>query len=259
MPAPYRLTACKRNRSRPGWMAWGCSGSAVREVRAEAVFRAPRTTGGDCSSARVGDRRLVRWDAKIGQGDLLCLNQSASHRRCGPIASSSGVLLDKVRAKLGYRDSCTYTSCAENQASSFATSGSRRQSRRGTRVLSTLRAWFAPEPDTVPKEVWRKSVTDCRQPDDHRQVCVSHGYSVLRIDDVEALTEQVRLIASRPMLEDSDIHAMLQRRVLDTVVEITRLGEQDVYDGTVSWHNNFVAQGISSITASNKMPIWSFC
>ena len=45
----------------------------------------------------------------------------------------------------------------------------------------------------------------------------------------------------------------------DRIVEISNLGEQDVYDGTVPGTNNFVAQGISvhnSLEQDADMVIW---
>jgi replicative DNA helicase len=49
------------------------------------------------------------------------------------------------------------------------------------------------------------------------------------------------------LLEDQDIHALATSDAYwDTVVEITSLGKQDVYDGTVSGTHNFVANGIAA-------------
>ncbi len=48
------------------------------------------------------------------------------------------------------------------------------------------------------------------------------------------------------MLEDRDIHKLATSDVFwDRIVEITSIGEQDVYDGTVSGTSNFVANGIN--------------
>jgi replicative DNA helicase len=48
-------------------------------------------------------------------------------------------------------------------------------------------------------------------------------------------------------VDDRDIHARATNDVYwDTVVEMTSLGEQDVYDGTVSGTHNFVANGIAA-------------
>jgi replicative DNA helicase len=48
-------------------------------------------------------------------------------------------------------------------------------------------------------------------------------------------------------VHDRDIHALATNDVYwDTVIEMTSLGEQDVYDGTVSGTHNFVANGIAA-------------
>ena len=49
------------------------------------------------------------------------------------------------------------------------------------------------------------------------------------------------------MLEDQEIHDLATSDVFwDQIVEITSLGEMDVYDGTVDGTHNFVANGISA-------------
>ena len=48
-----------------------------------------------------------------------------------------------------------------------------------------------------------------------------------------------------PLLEDAEIHALATSEVFwDKIVEITSLGEMDVYDGTVDGTHNFVANRI---------------
>ena len=49
------------------------------------------------------------------------------------------------------------------------------------------------------------------------------------------------------VLEDREIHALATSDVFwDKIVEITNIGEHDVYDGTVSGTRNFVANGLSA-------------
>ena len=53
-------------------------------------------------------------------------------------------------------------------------------------------------------------------------------------------------IAWPRLLEDLELHDLATSDVFwDKIVEITSIGEHDVYDGTVPGTNNFVAQGIS--------------
>jgi replicative DNA helicase len=54
-----------------------------------------------------------------------------------------------------------------------------------------------------------------------------------------------RLHKVAALLEDREIHAVATSDVFwDKIVEISSIGEHDVYDGTVPGTNNFVAQGI---------------
>ena len=49
------------------------------------------------------------------------------------------------------------------------------------------------------------------------------------------------------VLEDREIHALATSDVFwDKIVEITNIGEHDVYDGTVSGTHNFVGNGLSA-------------
>ena len=55
-----------------------------------------------------------------------------------------------------------------------------------------------------------------------------------------------RLHRAAALLEDRELHDLATNDVFwDRVVEITSIGYQDVYDGTVPGTSNFVAQGIS--------------
>ena len=68
---------------------------------------------------------------------------------------------------------------------------------------------------------------------------------------------RARLHQAAAELEDREIHDLATNDVFwDKIVEITSIGEHDVYDGTVSGTHNFVANGISRIIRWNKMPIW---
>ena len=50
-------------------------------------------------------------------------------------------------------------------------------------------------------------------------------------------------------LDDRELHTLATSDVFwDKIVEITSIGEHDVYDGTVSGTHNFVANLVSSIT-----------
>jgi replicative DNA helicase len=58
---------------------------------------------------------------------------------------------------------------------------------------------------------------------------------------------RTRLHRDAALLEDRAIHVPATGDVFwDQIVEISSIGEHDVYDGTVPGTNNFVAQGISA-------------
>jgi replicative DNA helicase len=55
-----------------------------------------------------------------------------------------------------------------------------------------------------------------------------------------------RLHRAAALLEDTRLHDFATNDVVwDTVVEMTSIGEHDVYDGTVSGTHNFVADSVS--------------
>ena len=62
---------------------------------------------------------------------------------------------------------------------------------------------------------------------------------------------RARLHRVASVLDDPDLHDLATNDVFwDRIVEITSIGEQDVFDGTVPGTNCFVAQGI---TAHNSL------
>ena len=77
----------------------------------------------------------------------------------------------------------------------------------------------------------------------HREFAAAMDTQVLRLHDVEAAPGRARLHRVAAVLEDRDLHDLATNDVFwDEIVEITSIGEQDVYDGTVSGTHNFVAQ-----------------
>ena len=109
-----------------------------------------------------------------------------------------------------------------------------------------------PNVDTVPKEVWAqvRSRLSSRQMT-HRQFASAMGIQFCGSTLWKHSPSRSRLHRVAALLDDPKIHALATNDVFwDTIVEITSLGEQDVYDGTVSGTHNFVVNGI---TAHNSL------
>ncbi|SLH80274.1 replicative DNA helicase [Mycobacteroides abscessus subsp. abscessus] len=101
--------------------------------------------------------------------------------------------------------------------------------------------------DTVPKEVWNqvrhllatKNIT-------HREFSAAMGSRFCGSTMWKRSPSRSRLARVAAVLDDADIEMYATNDVFwDKIVEITSLGEQDVYDGTVPGTHNFVAQSIS--------------
>jgi replicative DNA helicase len=101
--------------------------------------------------------------------------------------------------------------------------------------------------DTVPKEVWVqvRDVLSAQQIT-HRQFAAAMGTQFCGSTMWKHSPSRSRLHRAGIVLDDQEIHELATTDVYwDTVVEISSLGEQDVYDGTVSGTHNFVANSIS--------------
>jgi replicative DNA helicase len=119
-------------------------------------------------------------------------------------------------------------------------------------VLSELaKRTGRPGGDTVPREVWdkiRKALAAKRVT--YRELMVAMNSS-FAISTRRFAPARPRLHRVAAMLEDPELHALARSDVFwNKVVDITSIGEMDVYDGTVSGTHNFVANGI---TAHNSL------
>ena len=80
----------------------------------------------------------------------------------------------------------------------------------------------------------------------HRQFAGAMGTKFCGSTMWKHAPSRARLHRAAALLEDREIHALATSDVFwDQIVEITSLGEMDVYDGTVDGTHNFVANGIS--------------
>jgi replicative DNA helicase len=253
LPAPERLTHGRRNPIAAWLDGLGLFGKrSYEKFVPEAVFRAPNDQLALFLRHLWATDGSVRWDGKAGQGRIYYA--STSRRLIDDVAQlllRMGVFARiKVAKKLGYRDSWhLYIYGAENQVRFLRHVGVHGgKSVAAQEVLSHLEALRRnPNQDTVPLAVWDRvrNALSAKQVT-HRQFAAAMGTQFCGSTMWKHSPSRSRLHRAAALLEDNDIHALATSDVYwDTVVEISSIGEHDVYDGTVSGTHNFVADGIS--------------
>ena len=253
LPAPERLTHGKRNPIAAWLDGLGLFGKrSYEKFVPEAIFRAPNDQVALFLRHLWATDGSVRWDEKVGQGRIYYA--STSRRLIDDVAQlllRVGVFARIKRArKLGYRVSWhLYIYGAENQLKFLRHVGVHGvKSAAAQEVLTHLEGKVRnTNLDTVPKEVWvqvRESL--CTKQMTHRQFAHAMGIQFCGSTMWKHSPSRPRLHRAAALLDDPDVHALATSDIFwDTVVEITSIGERDVYDGTVPGTNNFVAQGIS--------------
>jgi len=252
-PAPYHLTHGRRNPIAAWLDGLGLFGTRSHEkfVPAE-IFSAPNDQVALFLRHLWATDGSVRWDAEVGRSRIYYA--STSRRLVDDVA---GLLLRvgvfgriKQVHKAGYRDCWhLYVHGAENQVRFLSTVGAQgAKAVAAQEVLHNLEGMVRnPNLDTVPKEV----LTQVRELLTARGVTQREFAIAMNIEYCGSTMwkhgpSRTRLHRVAALLEDPQIHALASSDVFwDSVVEITSIGEHDVYDGTVPDTNNFVAQGIS--------------
>ncbi|WP_067852653.1 replicative DNA helicase [Nocardia shimofusensis] len=253
LPAPYRLTRGKRNPIAAWLDELGLFG-----LRSYEKFVPDRVFGLPNDQVALFIRHLwatdgsVRWDAKGRQARIYYA--STSRRLVDDLAQlllRLGVHARIKRVKkTGYRD-CWHLGIdgAENQTVFLRDIGV-----HGARGAAAEAALAELEPlvrntnvDTVPKEVWNQVRTLLAAKHmTHRDFSAAMGSRFCGSTMWKRSPSRSRLARVATILDDADIEMFATNDVFwDRIVEITSLGEQDVYDGTVPGTHNFVAQGIS--------------
>lgn len=253
LPAPYRLTHGKRNPIAAWLDKLGLFGKRSYEkfVPAE-VFALPNDQVALFLRHLWATDGSVRWDVKLGIGRVY-------------YASTSRQLVDDVmqlllrfgiasriyRAKkAGYRDSWHLTIAgAESQSKFLGCIGVHGvKADAAKEVLANLQGIVRnPNADTVPAGVWagvRTALTERQMT--HRQFATAMNTKFCGSTMWKHSPSRGRLHRAAAVLEDRDLHDLATNDVYwDTIVDITSIGEQDVYDGTVSGTHNFVANLVS--------------
>lgn len=258
LPAPYRLTHGKRNPIAAWLDRLGLFGKrSYEKFVPKEVFALPDDQVALFLRHLWATDGSVRWDAKAGQARIY---YATSSRR---LADDVTQLLLRVgvharikRAKKpGYRD-CWHVFIYgwDNQRRFVAHVGvNGERGIKAREVLAHLEdAKCNPNLDTVPKEVWQqvKSALS-REGMTHRQFAAAMGTKFCGSTMWKHAPSRSRLHRAAAVLNDPELHHLALNDVFwDEIVEITSIGEHDVYDGTVPGTSNFVAQGI---TAHNSL------
>jgi replicative DNA helicase len=253
LAAPYRLTHGKRNPIAAWLDRLGLFGKRSHEKFVpDVIFSAPNDQIALFLNHLWATDGSVRWDEKGRQGRIYYA--STSRRLVDDVAQlllRLGILCRIYRVpKRGYRDSW--------HLNIFGTDNQRRFLRdvganglkyfAGREVLSKLEGVACrANSDTIPSEVWnRVRLALARRKVSHSAFAAAIGANFGGSTLWNRCPSRARVHRAAAFLEDLELHDLATDDVFwDKVVEITSIGEHDVYDGTVPGTNNFVAQGIS--------------
>ncbi|MET8652817.1 replicative DNA helicase [Nocardia aurea] len=253
LPAPYRLARGRRNPIAEWLDGLGLFGlRSYDKFVPQAVFALPNDQVALFLQHLWATDGSVRWDTKGNQARIYYA--STSRRLIDDVAQlllRLGVHSRIKRVpKAGYRD-CWHLTIdgAENQTvflRDIGVSGARGKSAAVALAELETRASNT-NVDTVPKEVWssvRSLLADKNMT--HRQFSAAMGSRFCGSTMWKHSPSRARLARVAAVLDDADIELLATNDVFwDRIVEITGLGEQDVYDGTVPGTHNFIAQGIA--------------
>jgi replicative DNA helicase len=253
LPAPYRLTHGRRNPIAAWLDELGLFGLRSHEKFVpQPVFALPTDQVALFLKHLWATDGSVRWDAKFGGARIYYA--STSRQLVDDIAQlllRVGVFARIKRVlKAGYRDSWhLYIYGAENQAKFLRHVGMHGAKAVAAReVLSQLESIVRnTNLDTVPREVWSQvKAALVTQAMTHREFAAAMGTQFCGSTMWRHAPSRSRLHRAAALLEDQAIHDLATSDVFwDQIVEITSLGDMDVYDGTVDGTHNFVANGIS--------------
>lgn len=253
LPAPYRLTHGKRNPIAAWLDKLGLFGKRSYEkfVPPE-VFALPNDQVALFLNHLWATDGSVSWDAKAGQGRVYYA--STSRRLIDDVnglLARVGVFGRIKRArKAGYRDAWhLYVYGAENQLRFLRHVGVNGLKAAAVReVIAKLETKVRnTNLDTVPKEVWGEVRAGLSANGmTHREFAAAMGTKFCGSAMWKHAPSRRRLHKAAALLDDVELHDLATNDVFwDEVVEITSIGEQDVYDGTVTGTHNFVANLVS--------------
>ena len=249
LPAPYRLTHGKRNPIAAWLDKLGLFGKrSYEKFVPQQVFALPNDQVAVFLRHLWATDGAIRWDEKFHLSRIYYA--STSRRLADDVAAlllRLGIVARIYRArKTGYRDSWhVQIPGADNQVRFL-----RRVDAQGAKffaareVLAKLaQIQRRAISDTVPTEVWGrvKDLMTERQWTDRDFALATNTW----LDGARIWTHapgRARLHRIAATFGDGELHDLATSDTFwDKIVEITSIGEQDVYDGTVSGTPNFVA------------------
>lgn len=254
LPAPYQVTHGKRNPIAAWLDSLGLFGlRSYEKFVPEPIFALPNDQVALFLRHLWATDGSVRWDAKARQARVY-------------YASTSRRLIDDVNQlllRLGVHGRIKtvrkgdYRPCyhlvidgGENQSTFLRDVGVHGARGKSAEAVLTELAPMTRNPnvDTVPAEVWNRVRTLLADKEmTHREFSAAMGSRFCGSTMWKRSPSRSRLARVAAVLDDADIDMLATNDVFwDKIVEITSLGEQDVYDGTVPGTHNFVAQGISA-------------
>ncbi len=253
LPAPYRLTHGRHNPIAAWLDELGLFGlRSYEKFVPQQVFAMPTDQVALFLRHLWATDGSVRWESVAAQAKLYYA--STSRRLVDDVAHlllRIGVQSRIARvSKSGYRD-CWHLTIdrAENQIRFLRNVGVHgARSGKVQEVLAELETRTGrPGADTVPSEVWEKIGNALAKKG------LTYGALRVAMESSFAISTRrfapgrARLHDMAGMLKDAGIHAWAASDVFwDKVVEVTGLGEMDVYDGTVGGTHNFIANGVSA-------------
>ena len=258
LPAPHRLSNGKRNPVAAWLDKLGLFGKRSYEkfIPAE-VFALPNDQIALFLRHLWATDGSVRWDGKLSLGRVYYA--STSRQLADDVMQlllRMGIQsrISKAR-KAGYRD-CWHVSIdrAENQTrflSLIGVHGARGKSAEDVlvRLAGISRRGGS---DSVPSQLWtRVRAVLQRNRMSQREFADLMGSQYCGSNMWRHEPSRARLHEVASVLDDRDLHDLATNDVFwDRIVEITGVGEHDVFDGTVPGTNCFVIQGI---TAHNSL------
>jgi replicative DNA helicase len=254
LPAPYRLTHGRRNPVAAWLDELGLFGLRSHEKFVPAaVFALPEEQVALFLRHLWATDGCVWWDERARLGRIYY--SSTSRRLVDDVSRlllRFGVLtrIKRIR-KSGYRDGWhLHVTGSEHQrafAQFIGVHGARGEILRD--VATRLESIVAnTNLDTVPREVWGKvrSLLTVQEMT-HREFSAAMGSRFCGSTMWKHAPSRSRLARAAAVLHDADLEMLATNDVFwDEIVEITSLGEQDVYDGTVPGTHNFIADGIAA-------------
>jgi replicative DNA helicase len=253
LPAPYRLTHGKRNPIAAWLDGLGLFGRRSHEKFVpRGVFALPNDQVALFLRHLWATDGSVRWDARSQQGRIY---YSSTSRRLADDVQQLLLRLGvqsriaKTR-KAGYRDCWfLYIEWPENQMAFLTKVGV--HGARGIKAKQVfdelaLRARRAGG-DTVPQQICdRVQLALAEKNMTARELAIAIGPNSYGSATWNRAPNRARLHRAAAVLDDRKLHDLATNDVYwDRIVEISSIGEHDVYDGTVPVTSNFVAQGIS--------------